>query len=148
MGNGPKANHKPTHLKSSNFRKWLMGLGLMLAPVLLASPQAAAEMLDKDAMQKLPFQGVWVADHPEWGNWSWNKDKTVCLRIDATEGKCADTGTWAIKDNVLCYELTWGNSTDNRKDCFTVQANGDGRYETLYHGGAMVSTIFHFKVLE
>jgi hypothetical protein len=29
-----------------------------------------------------------------------------------------------------------------------VQALGDGRYETLYHGGAMVSTMFFFKVLE
>ena len=28
-----------------------------------------------------------------------------------------------------------------------VNALGDGRYKTLYHGGAMVSTFFHFRVL-
>ena len=149
MDNGSKTNQKRTHLRSSNCRKWLTSLVLMLALGLLASPQAVADMLERDVTQKLAFQGMWVAEHPEKGNWSWNKDKTVCLRIGDTEGKCADTGTWAVNDNVICYELTWwGKSTGNRNVCFTVQAHNDGRYETLYHGGAMVSTFYYFKVLE
>ena len=127
--------------------KHLSSLGLAL--VLLISSQAAAETLDSAALEKLALQGTWAAEHPEFGNWSWNKDKTVCLRIGDTEGSCADTGTWVINDNVICYELTWwGKSSDNRKGCFTVQAHGDGRYETLYHGGAMISTFYYFKVLE
>ena len=147
MGNAPKENHKRTHLISSSCRKRLASLGLMLALGLLASAEVAAEMLDSDAIQKLAFQGTWAAEHAEVGNWSWNKDKTVCLRIGDTKEKCADTGTWVINDNVICYELTWwGESSDERKNCFTAQALGDGRYETLYHGGAMVSTFYFFKV--
>ena len=90
-----------------------------------------------------------MAEHPELGNWSWNKDNTVCLRVGDTKGKCADTGTWKINDNVICYELTWwGKARDIKKTCFTTQARGDGRYETLYHGSTMVSTFYFFKVLE
>jgi hypothetical protein len=124
-------------------------LGLILTLGLLANSPAEAQELDSAAIQNLALQGTWAAENPEWGNWSWNKDETVCLRVGDTEGKCADTGPWVINDNVICYELTWwGEAVGDRKNCFTVQALGDGRYETLYHGGAMVSTMFFFKVLE
>ncbi len=149
MTNAPKRNHGIRQSMPSNRGKRLASLALMLTLGLLASSPAEAQALDSTAIRKLALQGTWAAEHPEFGNWSWNKDQTVCLRIGDAEGNCADTGTWAISDNVICYELTWwGESTGNRKDCFTVQALGDGRYETLYHGGAMVTTIYHFKVLE
>ncbi len=127
--------------------KHLSSLGLAL--VLLISSQAAAETLDSAALEKLALQGTWASENRARGNWSWNKDKTVCLRIGDTEGNCADTGTWVINNNVICYELTWwGETMGNRKACFTTQALGGGRYELLHHGGAMVSTFFYFKVLE
>ncbi len=149
MTNASKRNHSNKHSKPSNLRKRLASLALVLTLGLLANSPAQAQALDGTAIQKLALQGIWVAEHPEWGNWSWNKDETVCLRVGATEGKCADTGPWVIKDNAICYELTWwGEVSDVRKNCFTAQALGDGRYETLYHGGAMVSTMFIFKVLE
>jgi hypothetical protein len=149
MTSAPQRNHGKKQLKLSNRGKRLASLALMLTLGLLASSPAEAQALDGTAIQKLALQGTWAAEHPEFGNWIWNKDKTVCLRIGDAEGNCADTGTWAVNDNVICYELTWwGETTGNRKDCFTVQALGDGRYETLYHGGAMVSTIYYFKVLE
>ena len=122
---------------------------LILTLGLLANSPAQAQELDSAAIQNLALQGTWAAEHPEWGNWSWNKDETVCLRVGDTEGKCADTGTWKINDNVICYKLTWwGKASGVRKNCFTVQAHSNGRHETLYHGGAMVSTMFFFKVLE
>jgi len=143
MANVSKRNQSRFNRRVKQLASW----GLTL--VLLISTQAAAETLDSAAIQKLALQGTWAAEDPESGNWSWNKDKTVCLRIGDTEGKCADTGTWVINDNVICYELTWwGESNDDRKSCFTAQALGNGRYETLYHGGAMVSTFYYFKVLE
>ena len=136
--NKSRLNRRGKHLSSSG-----------LALVLLISTQAAAETLDSAALEKLALQGTWVAEPPESGNWSWNKDKTVCLRIWDTEGNCADIGTWVINNNVICYELTWwGKSNGNRKACFTTQALGGGRYETLYHGGAIVSSFYYFKVLE
>lgn len=135
-------------LSSNNFqitRQVYLVLHLMLG-LIFCSP-ALAQELDGGAIQKLALQGMWVAEHPEFGNWSWNEDKTVCVRVGETEGKRWDTGTWAINDNVICYEFTWWGSAI-RKNCFTTQALGEGRYETLYHGGAMVSTFFYFKVLE
>ena len=138
---------KPLVKNLNTARQSNFGLLLMLG-LLVYSP-AQAQELDSAAIQKLALQGTWVAEHPEFGNWSWNKDKTVCLRIGDTEGNCADTGTWEINANVICYELIWwGEYNDNRKNCFTAQALDDGRYETLYHGGAMVSTFYYFKVLE
>lgn len=149
MTNAPKRIHETKQSKLCNRRKRLASLGLMLALGLLANSPAEAQQLDRAAIQNLALQGTWAAEDSEWGNWSWNKDETVCLRIGETEGNCADTGTWVINENVVCYELTWwGESSGVRKNCFTAQALGDGRYETLYHGGAMVSTMFFFKVLE
>ena len=149
MTNAPKRNHETKQSKPCNRGKRLASLGLILTLGLLANSPAEAQELDSAAIQNLALQGTWVAENPEWGNWSWNKDETVCLRVGDTEGKCADTGTWVINDNVICYELTWwGEAVGDRKNCFTARALGDGRYETLYHGGTMVSTMFFFKVLE
>ena len=149
MTYAPKRNNETKQSKPCNPGKRLASLGLILAFGLLANSPAEAQELDSAAVQKLALQGMWVAEDTEFGNWSWNKDKTVCIRIDETEGNCADTGTWAINDNVVCYELTWwGGASGVRKTCFTVQAHGDGRFETLYHGGAMVSTMYFFEVLE
>jgi hypothetical protein len=149
MGIAPKPNNERAQSKSSNCRTRLASSGLVLALGLLASAEAAAETLDSATLQNLALQGTWAAEDAEIGYWSWNKDKTVCLRIGSAGGNCADTGTWKINDNVICYELSWwGESNDDRKSCFTVQAHGDGRYETLYHGGAMVSTYYYFNVLE
>ncbi len=71
------------------------------------------------------------------------------FRLLDQNGDCADTGTWTINGDAMCYELTWWGETEgDRTNCLTVHALGDDRYEALYHGGAMVSTFIHFKVLE
>jgi hypothetical protein len=122
----------------------------MLALSLIANSPAVAQALDGPAIQKLALQGVWVADN-DWGNWSWSDDNTVCLRkLDLIEksGKCTDTGTWSITGDVMCYKLTWlWKSNGVNDNCFTIQALKDGRYEALFHGGAMVSTFIKFEVL-
>ena len=149
MTNAPKRNHETKQSKPCNRGKRLASLGLILTLGLLANSPAEAQELNSAAIQNPALQGTWVAEDPEVGNWSWSKDKTVCLRLGDPGGNCADTGTWVINDNVICYELTWwGESNDDRKACFTARALDDGRYETIYHGGAMVSTYYYFKVLE
>ena len=123
-------------------------LGLMLTLVLLSNSPAMAQALDGTAIQKLAFQGMWIAEN-DWGNWSWKEDKTVCLRKTEKSGKCTDTGTWSINGNVLCYKLTWLWKSYGAKDnCFTIQALKDGKYEALNHGGALVSTFIKFRVLK
>ena len=121
MTNAPKRNHGTKQSRPCNRGKRLASLGLILTLGLLANSPAEAQELDSAAIQNLALQGTWAAENPEWGNWSWNKDETVCLRVGDTEGKCADTGTWVINDNVICYELTWwGGTVGDRKNCFTA----------------------------
>lgn len=143
----PPCGQRPQDCSTRSKRS--LGLGLIIVLGLHSGTHAASESLDSAALQKLSLQGTWAAEDAEVGYWTWNKDKSVCLRLGSAEGKCADTGTWAINDNVICYELTWwGESNNDRKTCFTVKSHGSGRYEALYHGGAMVSTYYHFSVLE
>ena len=124
-------------------------LGLVLIFGSLLTTPVHAQGLDGEAVRQLALRGVWEAEHAEYGLWTWNVDGTVCLRVGAKEGDCADTGTWTITDNVLCYELTWwGESVDERKSCFTVQPIDEGRYETIFHGGAMASRMFVFKIVD
>jgi hypothetical protein len=133
--------------KNNQWRR-LASLGLMLTLGLLANSPAEAQALNGTAIQKLALQGTWVAEHAEFGNWSWDADNTVCFRLANPIGDCADTGTWTINGDVMCYELTWwGEGGGIKANCFTVHALGDDRYEALYHGGAMVSTFIHFGVL-
>ena len=135
----PTSNVKRTQIVHVSFTSLIFAIGLLLCS------SAQAQELDGAALQKLTTQGTWVAEHHEFGNWNWNKDETVCVHLRGTDKKCADTGTWVMNDNVICYELTWWGG-DTRKNCFTVQELGEGRFETLYHGGAMVSTFFYFNL--
>ena len=135
----PTKKMKCTQIAHVSFMSFIFAVGLLLCP------SAQAQELDGAALQKLTNHGTWVAEHPEFGNWIWNKDETVCVQLPGTDKKCADTGTWIMNDNVICYELTWWGG-DTRKNCFTVQELGGGRFETLYHGGAMVSTFFYFNI--
>jgi hypothetical protein len=124
------------------------GAGLIITLGFFCSSPATAQALDGNAIQKLALQGTWAAEK-DWGYWSWSEDGTVCFRKPSADGDCADTGTWAVDGDVMCYELTWfGESYDVRKNCVTVHTLGDGRYETKYHGGALASTFITFKVID
>jgi hypothetical protein len=128
---------------------WSVVLVMFLTVVSGVMRPVLAQELDGDALIKLALGGTWQAEHAEYGLWSWNDSGSVCLRVGSADGDCFDTGTWQVNDNVLCYEMTtWGESVGERVNCFTVAAMGDNRYETLFYGGAMVSRMFAFKVLE
>ena len=49
--------------------------------------------------------------------WDFSEDGTVCARgIGATpQDKCHDDGKWRIKENSLCWELTWLGGGDGYK---------------------------------
>ena len=131
------------------FKLQTCSLALSLLSIVATISHAAAQELDGKALERLALQGMWEAEHAEYGFWAWNGDGTVCLRVGNKDGECTDTGHWSVADNVLCYELKWwGDTAGERKNCFTVQALKDGRFETLFHGGTMVSRMFVFKVLK
>jgi len=124
-------------------------LVLMVTFGLLTNFPANAQALNGTALKELALQGTWQAQHDVGGYWNWKEDNLVCVRMFEKDDNCADTGTWAIKDNVICYEFTWwGKAAGVRKNCITVNALGDERYEAIHHGGAMDSLFFKFTVLE
>jgi hypothetical protein len=82
-------------------------VGILLVLVLPIRSPAQAQELDGTTIMKLALQGTWETEYAEYGYWSWAEDKTVCLKLGSPEENCADTGTWAISDNAVCYELTW-----------------------------------------
>jgi hypothetical protein len=134
--------------KQFDLLRFLSQTFLTLTLTILAGLPVRAEALDGSAINELAQDGKWVADD-DWGIWSWAKDGTVCLRLLGPNSDCADKGTWAIDGDVMCYELGWwGESYDMRSNCFTVEALGDGKYEALHHGGAMVSTFIVFSIVE
>jgi len=123
--------------------------GLAISLGFLGSYPAVAEVLDGEAIRNLALRGTWAAVPSDWGYWSWSEDNTVCLRVFGPDGDCADTGTWNIDGDVMCYELTWwGESYDIRKNCYTVHPLDGGSYETRYHGGALDSVFITFTVIE
>jgi len=124
-----------------------VGTALIMTFGFLVSSPVVAQALDGNAVQALALQGTWAAEK-DWGYWTWNADDTVCVRVLEPNGDCSDTGTWAINGEALCYELTWfGESYDVRENCVTVHPLEDGRYDARYHGGALESTFFIFKVI-
>ncbi len=148
MASAPKRNPGKKSSKRGNQGKCLASLALMLMLGLLASSPVEAQALDGMAIKALALRGTW-ASQDGWGFWSWKEDNTVCMRLFEKDADCADTGTWTINDDVICYEFKWwGKPNDVRSQCVSVHALGEDLYETQYHGGALVSTFFKFKVPE
>jgi hypothetical protein len=109
---------------------------------------AAAESLDSHAIRALAVEGTWVSEDTAYGNWTWESDLSVCVVLPTLGDDCADTGTWQVDDDVMCYELTWwGESYNIRTNCFTVHALNDDRYEARYHNTGMDSVFITFEVV-
>ncbi len=124
--------------------------GILLPLVLIFSVTTAmADQIVGKELEDLMGSGIWVSEHAEIGSWEWAYDGSICLRLPEPTDPCADNGTWKIEDDVICYKLTWwGSSVGDQENCFTLNTAGDGRYETVYHGGSMASTFFFFQVQE
>ena len=128
-----------------HFLAW--SLFFSMAP--FAGSGAAAQELDGSAVEKLALQGIWAAEENGYGYWSWNEDGSVCLRLFEPNGDCADTGTWAIDGDFICYELAWwGEAYGQRAACISAVAHEGMPYEVLFQDDVLVVTMFHFTVLE
>lgn len=127
--------------------------GMMAFAMLLAFINSIvtvrADELHGQKLNELMAKGKWVSEDREFGSWEWKQDGTVCLRLLESEAQCSDTGTWNVKEGVVCYKLSWwGSASGVQENCFTVNASVEDKYETVYHGGALASTMFYFKVVE
>jgi len=116
-----------------------------------ASPTGFASQLDGGSLVNLAHQGTWVtsntAAHSGAGHWTWNADGSVCLQLFGPEDKCADTGTWRIVRDTMCYEFEWwGDVEGMRALCFSVVALGGDLYEARYRDSGVTSSLFKFQV--
>ena len=122
---------------------------LLVSMVLFSGSGAAAEELDGSAVEDLALQGIWAAEEDGYGYWSWNEDRSVCLRLNDPTGDCADTGTWAVDGDFICYELEWwGEAYGQRDACISVVVHEGTPYEVLIQDDVLIATMFHFTLLE
>jgi len=118
----------------------------VLAAVLLPS-QIAAATLDGKAAGNL-LSGRDMASKNVAGEgfyyWTWNADGSVCMRLQEKNGKCADTGTWKVERDRVCYAFTWwGKSSGFAANCFRISEDAKGHYEAIQDNGMR---LFEFTV--
>jgi len=122
------------------FTKTLVALcaALTLASAAIAK-DTQGKVLDAKAAKSLVSGRMWqepVIGGPGNWYWSWKADGSVCLRQNETTGDCLDTGTWKLKGNRLCYEMTWYGAELGRKSrCLRIVNEGKGRYRELEESG-------------
>ena len=135
---------------------------LLLSSV--ASPQLRDEAavrawgtpIGGNAISKLVSNRTW---HIDWAGcmggtngcktyWDFFANGTLCARgINAKrQDKCADDGKWQIKNNALCWELTWmGGDSGYKSTCILVKTTSNEGYEaTRSHGIGL--TMFRFTL--
>jgi hypothetical protein len=64
--------------------------------------------------------------------WDFRTDGSVCARSPGGKkgDKCMDEGKWALKGEVLCWELTWmGQAGDFKSNCFSVKKIGNEQFQ-------------------
>jgi len=64
--------------------------------------------------------------------WDFRKDGSVCARAPGQGGgeKCADQGSWAVKGDMMCWDLKWlGKSMGYKTACSLVKKVGEDRFE-------------------
>lgn len=104
-----------------------------------SAKDARGRVLDAKATKSLVSNHMWqtpIIGGPGHYFWFWKSDGTVCLRQNEKAGKCLDTGTWKLKGNRLCYELTWyGSGLGLKSRCLRVVDKGKGHYEEMEESG-------------
>ena len=113
--------------------------------------------VDKDIIAGLVANQTW---HLNWLScmgssdcstyWDFADDGTLCARgIGATPSdQCADDGKWQIKENTLCWELTWLGGGDGYKStCVLIKETGDEGFEATRARGLGLP-FFAFKLVE
>jgi hypothetical protein len=74
---------------------------------------------------------------------------SVCLRLHDSTGDCEDSGSWAVDGDFICYDLEWWGEVYGQRDaCINVVAHEGKPYEVLYQDGPLITTMFHFTLLE
>ena len=111
----------------------------LLAPLIVAAATSAAgantPAADAGRLQQMVSGKTWaIAFYGDLGDrirtayWDFTADGKVCARLanNPRGTPCADTGTWRIEGDQLCWQLEFLGKTDGfQSTCGRVKAVGD-----------------------
>ena len=81
--------------------------------------------------------------------WDFRKNGTVCARAVGAKrtDKCADEGKWTLREDMLCWDLTWmGEAMKLKSACSSVKRTGKDVFE-MRSEKAPEMTFAVFKIL-
>lgn len=130
-----------------NLRWYLAGAALVTLAAFLLPPTVAAATLDGTSARSLLSNRNMASKNVAGSGfyyWTWKADGSVCMRLQEKEGPCADTGTWKIERDRVCYAFTWwGKSSGFGTNCFRISESAAGGYEAIQDNGMR---LFEFTV--
>ena len=120
------------------FMKTMIALLLTASMVTPALPQSS-QNIKGESLRDLVAGRSWAisfqgnTDNPRLTLiWDFRKDGSICARAAGQERgeKCADEGSWAVRGDMMCWELKWfGKSQGFKSACSLVNKVGAGRFE-------------------
>jgi hypothetical protein len=132
----------------------ITGITLTSFAVISAFPQAPGNIVGEE-LKTLVNGRTWAISYSDPTNpaytyvWDFRKNGSVCARLagNTRSDKCADEGKWSIRDEMLCWELTWmGEALKLKTACSFVKKTGNDRFE-LRNEKTPELTFLMFKVL-
>jgi hypothetical protein len=120
---------------------------LLLAALLSAHAQSE---LPSEQLKPLVSGRTWaiafygdLSDKMRTAYWDFQRDGRVCARLanNPPGSKCADTGSWRLDGDTLCWELSWfGKSDGFDKACGRARPSGDNyQFVNVKNGGSLMA---------
>ncbi len=112
----------------------LCGLGLTLGSVSAYAQTDAVPVVGDELRALITGRSLALSTYGDATNpatsmvWNFRRNGSVCARPVAAKpsDKCADEGTWTLKGDVLCWELTWfGGSFGFKSACSSLKRTAD-----------------------
>lgn len=142
-------------MKSPSGRLVMTALWLSLTAALPAMSQATTNVVGDD-LKALVSGRAWA--FTTYGDlnlqthiniWDFRKDGSVCARSVGAKrtDKCADEGKWFIREDMVCWDLTWmGEATKLKSACSSITKVGTDKFE-MRSKSAPEMTFAAFKVI-
>jgi len=132
----------------------IMGITLMWFAVTPSASQTTGNVVGEE-LKALVNGRTWAISYSDPNDpaytyvWDFRKSGSVCARLAGSprHDKCADEGKWSIRDEKLCWELSWmGDALKLKTACSFVKRTGNDGFE-LRNEKTPELTFLMFKVL-
>ena len=116
----------------------------LLLPVSMVTPglSQSSQYIKGDDIKNLAAGRSWAISfvgNPDNPNltliWDFRKNGSICARAAGQDRgeKCADEGSWAVKGDMMCWDLKWlGKSVGFKTACSLVRKVSEDRFD-LYN---------------